>query len=102
MISRRYFGTDRPVLIFRSRCRPCRRLSRLARILSLGTVATFAEVSAEAQRFWADRPELRDQLTLISGSSITTGPAVFARIPAAVLRCVLPPLRLPFTRSRHH
>ena len=89
MITRRYFGTDRPVLIFRSRCRPCRRLSRIARILSFGTVAVVADASAEAQRFWSDRPEVRNQLTLINGSRVTAGIAVFAHIPIATLRCLL-------------
>lgn len=95
MIALRYFRTRRPVLIYRSRCRPCRRLSRVARLLSLGVVVAFADVSAEAEHFWGDYPELRDRLILISGSSITTDRAVFTGIPAAVLRCLLP-------RRLHH
>lgn len=90
MISARYFGTRRPVLVFRSRCRPCRRLQRLARVLSLGVIVTFPEVSAEARRFWDDFPQFRDQLLLISGSTITAGPSVFAHVPLAVLRALWP------------
>jgi hypothetical protein len=76
-------------LFYDDTCPPCRKLSRLAVVLALGTVRRVPLGSAEAARLHADHPQWAGQLLLLRptrrGDRAHLGLRVFAALPFHVL-----------------
>jgi hypothetical protein len=75
----------RPRLFFKRACPPCALTSRLAVILSIGTIERVALESAEARAFYARHPGLEGMPLLIDGHRVVAGAAVFRALPAVVI-----------------
>jgi predicted DCC family thiol-disulfide oxidoreductase YuxK len=76
----------RPSLFYKDTCPPCRQLSRVALVLSLGHVRRVPIRSEEAEAFYASYPEQRGRLVLRHGADVWFGLDVLKAIPGAVLR----------------
>lgn len=85
--------TGTPRLFYKDSCPPCRWMSKLAVVLSCGTIRRIAISSIEARALYAIYPQHAGQLLLIEGSRLTAGRLVFAAVPATIVRAVF---RLPF------
>lgn len=70
-----------PLLIYRDTCPKCRFLSRLAVMLSLGSIERVSLVSARAQGLTQEHPEIEGKLTLLYPTGSVTGWNV---VPASV------------------
>lgn len=84
-------------LFYKSYCAPCRFLSRLAVILSLGAIRRVPLGSAEAAALHGEHPEWRGQLLMLDRDGVRIGPQVFRAVPLAVLSVYWNLLKKPFT-----
>jgi len=75
----------RPTLFYKSTCPPCRWMSRLSVVLSLGIFRRIAINSAEAKELYSRYPDQRGKLVLIHPYGVTFGRKVFAVTPFAIL-----------------
>ena len=84
-------------LVYDAGCPPCRTLSRLAVVLSLGAIRRLASEMPEAAALRARHASRRGELLLTNGARAWTGPAVFAAVPRAILAALLrrPPAHRP-------
>lgn len=76
-------------LVYDAGCPPCRTLSRLAVVLSLGTIRRVAGETPQAAALRARHAARRGELLLTDGARAWTGPAVFAAVPRAILAALL-------------
>lgn len=83
----------RPSLFYKNTCPPCRQLSRVALVLSVGHIRRVPLDSAEADIIYAEYPDKRGQLMLRHGARVWFGLDVLRAIPAAVVRTWLGALR---------
>ena len=87
----------RPSLFYKNTCPPCRQLSRVALVLSLGHIRRVPLDSAEAEVIYAEFPDKRGQLMLRHGARVWFGLDVLRAIPMAVVRTWLRALHAMFT-----
>ena len=74
-----------PRLFYQPACPPCRWMSRLVVMLSLGVVRRVAVDGEEARQIHERYPDSRGQILLIDRGRVTFGRRVFAALPLAVL-----------------
>ncbi|MGH1386567.1 hypothetical protein [Kordia sp.] len=72
-------------LFYKSTCPPCKWMSKLATILSLGTIKRISIYGEEAETLYQQYPDHRGQLVLKVGKKVTFGRSVFAEVP----RCIV-------------
>jgi hypothetical protein len=72
-------------LFYKSTCPPCNWMSKLATIMSLGTIKRVSILGDEADALYEKYPDHRGQLVLIEGKRVTFGRLVFAAVP----RCIV-------------
>jgi hypothetical protein len=84
-------------LFYKPYCQPCRFLSRLAVILSLGAIRRVPLDSAEAAALHQQHPEWRGQLLMLGRDGVRIGPQVFRAVPLAVISVYWNLLKKPFT-----
>ena len=72
-------------LFYKNTCPPCRWMSKLAVILSLGTIRRVPIQGTEAATFYKNYPAHEGQLVLIQGHHITFGRKVFAGVPKCIV-----------------
>ncbi|MEM6793143.1 MAG: hypothetical protein AAF725_04140 [Acidobacteriota bacterium] len=77
--------TDRPTLFFKPTCPPCRWMSKLAVILSLGVIRRVPIDSQEAAALYRNYPDKEGQLMLQEGTRVTFQRRVFAAVPRVIL-----------------
>lgn len=87
----------RPSLFYKNTCPPCRQLSRVALVLSLGHIRRVPLDSAEAEVIYAEYRDKRGQLMLRHGARVWFGLDVLRAIPMAVVRTWLRALHAMFT-----
>src|SRR4051812_20610176 len=90
----------RPSLFYKKGCPPCRQLSRVALVLSLGHIRRVPLDSAEAEAIYAGYPDKRGQLMLRHGARLWFGLDVLRAIPMAVVRTWLRALRATLSIGR--
>lgn len=76
---------SRPTLFYKGTCGPCRWMSLLAVLFSLGLIRRNPIDSAEAKALYARYPEHEGQLVLLEANRVTFGRRVFAAVPRVVL-----------------
>ncbi|MDP9611075.1 hypothetical protein JOF35_003352 [Streptomyces demainii] len=80
-----------PVLFYKATCPPCRSLSRLAVIVSLGVIRRVPIGSDAGRALYARYPGHEGQLILLETRRVTFGRRVFAAVPRVI---VTAPFRL--------
>jgi hypothetical protein len=86
MVAEKAREAIRPSLFYKDWCWPCRRLSWVALLLSLGHVRRVPMSSAEAAAFYAQYPHQRGRLVLIHGPQSWFGANALKAIPWVVLK----------------
>lgn len=86
-------------VFYRETCPPCRLLSRLAVLFSLGAIRRVPLGSGEAAALHVEHPEWRGQLLMLDGDAVYLGPRVCRAVPMAILFVFIDLLRQPFTRK---
>ena len=76
-------------LFYKSSCPPCRWMSKLATILSLGAIKRVSIMGKEAKAIYEKYPEHSGQLVLINGERVTFGRLVFAEVPRCIINAWL-------------
>jgi hypothetical protein len=74
------------ILFYKPTCRPCRWMSYLAVLLSLGTMRRVGITGGEADQIYERHPEQRGRLVLVLGDRLVFGRRVFLAVPVAVVR----------------
>lgn len=92
----RLAGVPRVRVFYDETCPPCRTLSRLVVVLSLGAMARVPLGSEEAARLHRRHPEWTGQLLLLDGGEAWLGPRVFAAVPRKILQVYGRLLARPF------
>ena len=77
--------TDRPTLFYKPTCPPCRWMSKMAVILSLGVIRRVPIDSREAAALYRHHPDNEGQLMLREGTRVTFQRRVFAAVPRIIL-----------------
>ena len=90
----------RPSLFYKNSCPPCRQLSRVALVLSLGHIRRVPLDSSEAEVIYAQYPARRGQLMLRHGERVWFGLDVLRAIPMAVLRTWVRAVRATLSLGR--
>lgn len=74
------------LVVFDERCPPCRFLSKLVVVLSLGVIRRAALRSEHANRLRQQLPNWKGELLFFDRDRMHLGPAVFAAIPRRVVQ----------------
>lgn len=77
---------ERPTLTYKPTCPPCRWMSRLAGVLSLGVVRRVPVEGAEAEALYDRYPDHRGELVLRDGDDTWFQRRVFLAIPLVISR----------------
>ncbi len=76
----------RPRLLFKSTCPPCRRISNLVVLISLGTIRRVPLDSSEARKVYALFPEHEGEPVLINEQQAIFGWQIFIALPVMIMR----------------